>query len=200
MENEKENLYPPLPSAPPVPPQFPPNSNDYRMNEINKYLTEIQSNIEKYEKVLKKKKGIFNVLHYVNASSNGIGGILSIGGISVIALGITGIGLPIVSVDLGAAATSFVTGAALKKLVTKIKKYEKLIQNARSSYITINGILSDALIDQNINPTEFKVIQKEYQNYLKNLSNIKAKHVVNLKETNLEMKLQALENQVKKLR
>ena len=109
-------------------------------------------------------------------------------------------GLPIVSVGLGAAATSFITGAVLKQLVTKIKKYEKLIQNARSSYVTINGIMSDALIDQNVNPTEFKVIQNEYQSYLKNLSNIKAKHVVNLKETNLEMKLQALENQLRRQR
>lgn len=203
MENEKDKLYPNLPPINPTAPQlpmFPPNSNDYRMVEINKYLSEIQSNIEKYEKVLKKKKTAFNTLHYINTGSNGIGGILTAGSIAVLALGITGVGLPIVCVGLGAAGASLITGSVLKKLVTKIKKYEKLIQNGKSSYFTINGILSDALIDQNINPTEFKVIQKEYQNYLKNCQNIKSKHVVNLRETNLEMKLQSLENQLRKLR
>jgi len=201
MENEK--LYPNLPSAPPLPPpipQFPPNSNEYRMSEINKYLAEIQANTEKYEKIIKKKKTAFNVLHYINTSSNGIGGVLTAGSIAVLALGITGVGLPIVCVGLGAAGVSFITSSALKKLVTKIKKYEKLIQNGKSSYITINGILSDALIDQNINPTEFKVIQTEYQNYLKNLSNIKAKHVVNLKETNLESQMASLMSEVRRLK
>ena len=56
MENEKSNIYPILaPSAPPVP-EFPPNSNDFRTQEITKYRKEIAEHICKYESILKKKK------------------------------------------------------------------------------------------------------------------------------------------------
>ena len=200
MENsETEKIYPPLPSAPPLP-NFPPNSNAYRIQEINKYKQKIKDDIDKYENILKSKKRSFNVLHYVNTSSNGIGGILSAGSVTVLALGITGIGLPIVGVGLGAAGTSFITGSVLKKLVTKIKKYEKLLQNANSSYITINGILSDALIDENINPTEFKIIQKEYQNYSKNYANIKAKHQVKIQDVETQTQLESMMKEIQRLK
>lgn len=200
MENsETEKIYPPLPSAPPVP-QFPPNSNAYRIQEINKYKQKIKDDIDKYENILKSKKRSFNVLHYVNTASNGIGGILAAGSVTVLALGITGIGLPIVGVGLGAAGTSFITGSVLKKLVTKIKKYEKLLQNANSSYITINGILSDALIDENINPTEFKIIQKEYQNYSKNYANIKAKHQVKIQDVETQTQLESMMKEIQRLK
>ena len=46
MENEKANLYPTLPSAPPVP-EFPPNANDFRTQEINKYRKQIEEDIFK---------------------------------------------------------------------------------------------------------------------------------------------------------
>ena len=139
-------------------------------------------------------------MHYVNTASNGIGGILAAGSVTVLALGITGIGLPIVGVGLGAAGTSFITGSVLKKLVTKIKKYEKLLQNANSSYITINGILSDALIDENINPTEFKIIQKEYQNYSKNYANIKAKHQVKIQDVETQTQLESMMKEIQRLK
>ena len=200
MENsETEKIYPPLPSAPPLP-NFPPNSNAYRIQEINKYKQKIKDDIDKYENILKSKKRSFNVLHYVNTASNGIGGILAAGSVTVLALGITGIGLPIVGVGLGAAGTSFITGSVLKKLVTKIKKYEKLLQNANSSYITINGILSDALIDENINPTEFKIIQKEYQNYSKNYANIKAKHQVKIQDVETQTQLESMMKETQRLK
>lgn len=200
MENrETEKIYPPLPSAPPIP-QFPPNSNEYRIQEINKYKKEIKDDIDKYENILKSKKKAFNVLHYVNTASNGIGGVLAAGSVTVLALGITGIGLPIVGVGLGAASTSFITGTVLKKLVTKIKKYEKLLQNAKSSFLTINSVMSDCLIDENINPTEFKIILKEYENYSKNYANIKAKNRVNIPDIDMQTQLESMRKEIQRLK
>ena len=126
---ETEKLYPTLPSAPPLP-----QGNDYRMQEITKYRDTIQATIDKYENLLKKKKRAFNVLHYINSTSNGISGMLGATSIVILALGISGVGIPVVSVGLSAGVTSLITSGFLKKMVTKIKKYEKLLQNAKSSY------------------------------------------------------------------
>jgi len=201
MENEKSNLYPILPSAPPVP-EFPPNSNDFRTQEITKYRKEIEEDINKYEAILKKKKKFFNVCHYVNSTCNGIGVISSTGSITILALSMTGIGLPLVGVALGAGVTSLITNTFLKKLVTKIKKYEKLVQNAKSSYTTINCILSKALFDEDISIAEFKVISKEYENYSKNYHTIKSKFRTELstREADMKMELDAIKNHIKSLK
>ena len=194
-----EKIYPTLPSAPPVP-EYPPNSNDYRMKEISTYKNEIQQCIDKYEGILKKKKTAFNVLHYINTGSNGIAGILGISSVTILAIGITGIGLPIVCVGLGAASTSLITSTVLKKLHTKIKKYEKILQASKSSYLTINDIISDALIDQRINSTEFKVIQKEYENWTKNLTNIKSKYRVRVQDVDMQNQLECLTREIRNLK
>ena len=199
MENETEKIYPPLPSAPPLP-QYPPNSNDYRFNEIEKYKQEIKENISKYENILKTKKRAFKILHYFNISGNGIGSILGIGSVTVLTMGIPGVGLPIAGVGLGVAGAAFFTGSILKKLVTKIKKYEKLLQSAQSSYLTINDIISDSLIDGNISPTEFKIILKTFENWSKNSLNIKQKHAVKIQDMDMQTQLESLISEVKRLK
>ena len=200
MENETEKLYPPLPPTAPSIPQFPPNSNEYRLNEIRKWKQEINESLSKYENLLKTKKRAFNAIHYFNTASNGIGSILAAGSVAVLALSITGIGLPLVGMGLGFAGTSLITSAVLKKLVTKIKKYEKLIQSSKSSYLTINGIFSDALIDGNISPTEFKIIQKSYENWSKNFSNIKAKHSVKIQDVDMQTQLESIQKELQRLK
>ena len=198
--SEHEKIYPTLPSAPPVP-EYPPNSNDFRMIEINRYRNDIDQCISKYESILKSKKRLFNILHYTNTISSGLSGLTGASSVAILALGIgTGVGIPLVAIGLGTVATSLISSSIVKTLATKIKKYEKLLQSAKSSYLTISGILSTALIDEEINLTEFKVIQKEYELFSKNLSNIKSKHRVKFQDVSMQMQLQNIQEQIKQLK
>ena len=65
------------------------------------------------------------------------------GSVAILALGITGVGITIISLRWFRFCGHFFNHwyCTLKKLVTKIKKYERLIQLSKSSYLTINGIM-----------------------------------------------------------
>ena len=108
-----ENLYPKLPTAPPM------SQESFNIEMVKKYYQDITNLKEKYTEKQRKYKNAYNRL--LDAST-GASSIAMLSGISTIGTSVTIVGLPL-SVSLGAVSTvSTCVGACL--LLTS-KKYKK---------------------------------------------------------------------------
>ena len=191
------SIYPPLP---PSAPSLDKNPNQFRLKELEEKRKDLFQEIEKYEKVLKKSKSIYNGLHYTNTGLSLVGGITGAGtiGTSMSGIGIV-VAIPLAGITVASSVGSFITNAFSKSVNHKVKKYEKLLICARSSYSAVAERISDALIDENISHAEYKHIMEEFKNYDKTVQNIKTKFA-NVDETNYKHDLEALKKQIKNLK
>ena len=108
-----ENLYPQLPTVPPI------SQESFNIEMVRKYYQEIANLQEKYNEKQWKYKNAYNRLLHASTGANTIG---VVSGVSTIGTAFTVVGLPI-SASLGVVSTvSICVGACL--LLTS-KKYKK---------------------------------------------------------------------------
>ena len=99
-----ENLYPKLPTAPPI------SQESFNIEMVKKYYQDIDNLKEKYTEKHRKYKNAYNRLLHV---STGASSIAMLSGITAVPTAVTVVGLPI-SVSLGAVSTvSTCVGAVL---------------------------------------------------------------------------------------
>ena len=197
-------MYPVLPEdvdgerkTPTAPPKADPGAQ-FRLNECNRIRDLVSKDIEKYTKLLKKNKIAFNVTNWSGAASTLTSSGTAIASITLLALssGAT-FGVPLVAVSLVGGVVTLIAQTVNKKLVSKVKKYDKIITLGITHYKTISEIISNALVDETITDMEFRMLRNEYDKYINGKQEIKKKHFAyDVHNYNFAAEMEALKKQI----
>ena len=153
-----ENLYPQLPTPPPI------SQESFNIEIVRKYYQDIANLKEKYNEKQRKYKNVYNRLLHASTAASTVG---VISGVSTIRTAFTVVGLPI-SASLGAVSTvSTCVGGVLlltsKKYKRKLLKYYDLLDKITSSLATFKVLISLSIDDGTvINAKEFHKLQSLY--------------------------------------
>ena len=162
-----ENLYPQLPTAPPI------SQESFNIEMVRKYYQDIANLKEKYTKKQRKYKNAYNRL--LHASTVGV-----VSSVSTIRTAFTVVGLPI-SASLGVVSTvSTCVGACLlltsKKYKKKLLKCYELLDKIMSSLATFEILISLSIDDGSvIDAKEFHKLQTLYLQLMAHVRNIDRK-------------------------
>ena len=166
-----ENIYPQLPTAPPM------SQESFNIEMVRKYYQDIANLKEKYNERLQKYKNAYNRL--LNAST-GASTLALVSGVSTIGTAVTVVGIPL-SVSLGAVSTvSTCVGACLlltsKKYKKKLLKCYELLDKITNSLATFEVLISLSTDDGSvIDAKEFHKLQTLYLQLMTHVRNIDRK-------------------------
>ena len=173
-----ENLYPQLPTAPPM------NQESFNTETIRKYYEDITGLKNKYHKKQQKYRNAYNKLLHTSTGASSVG---VISGISTIGTAFTVVGLPI-SASLGVVSTvSTCIGGILllisKKYKNKLLKSYELLDKITSSLAIFEVLISQSLNDGNdIDVKEFHKLQTLYLQLMTEVRNMDRKMKVQTEE------------------
>ena len=166
-----ENLYPQLPTAPPM------SQESFNIEMVRKYYQDIANLKEKYDEKQRKYKNAYNrLLHPATGASS----FAMLSGITAVPTAVTVVGIPI-SVSLGAVSTvSTFVGACLlltsKKYKRKLLKCYELLDKITSSLATYEVLISLSIDDGFvIDAKEFHKLQTLYLQLMTHVRNIDRK-------------------------
>ena len=166
-----ENLYPQLPTAPPM------SKESFNIEMVRKYYQDIANLKEKYTEKQRKYKNAYNRLLH---ASTGASSIAMLSGITAVPTALTVLGIPI-SVSLGAVSTaSTCIGAVLlltsKKYKKKLLKCYELLDKIATSLATYETLISLSIDDGSIiDIKEFHKLQTLYLQLMAHVRNIDRK-------------------------
>ena len=166
-----ENIYPQLPTAPPI------NQESFNIEMVKKYYQHIANLKEKYTDKQRKYKNAYNSLLH---ASTGASSIAILSGITAVPTAVTVVGIPI-SVSLGAVSTvSTGVGACLmltsKKYKRKLLKSYELLDKITTSLATFEVLISLSIDDGSvIDAKEFHKLQTLYLQLMTYVRNIDRK-------------------------
>ena len=173
-----ENLYPQLPTAPPI------SQESCNIEIVRKYYQEIANLKEKYtEKQWKYKNAYNRLLH----ASTGASSVALASGVSTIGTSVTVVGFPI-SASLAIVSTvSTCVGACLlltsKKYKNKLLKCYELLDKITTSLATFETLISLSIDDASvIDAKEFHKLQTLYLQLMTHVRNIDRKMKVQTQE------------------
>ena len=174
-----ENLYPQLPTAPPM------SQESFNIEIVRKYYQDIANLKEKYTEKQRKYKNAYNRLLHASTGASSIG---VISGVSTIGMAFTIVGLPI-SASLGVVSTvSTCVGVCLlltfKKYKKKLLKCYELLDKITSSLATFDTLISLSIDDDTvIDAKEFHKLQTLYLQLMTHVRNIDRKMKVETEES-----------------
>ena len=166
-----ENLYPQLPTAPPM------SQESFNIEMVRKYYQDIANLKEKYTEKQRKYKNAYNRLLH---ASTGASSIAMLSGITAVPTAVTVVGLPI-SVSLGAVSTvsTFIRAVLLltsKKYKKKLLKCYELLDRITTSLATYETFISLSFDDDSvIDAKEFHKLQTLYLQLMTHVRNIDRK-------------------------
>ena len=140
----------------------------FRLNEVSKCLTYLETELEKREQIFKKYKRTHSLLIKTNA----ISGTLSV----LISGSAVGTSLTVVLIPVGVSLASIggffgfvsaLTGLIAKKISPKLNKHLQTVSVCNAKLNTIKDLISKALQDNDISPEEFRLIMSEGEKYQK---------------------------------
>ena len=173
-----ENIYPQLPTAPPI------NPGSFNIEMVKKYYKDIANLKEKYTDKQRKYKNAYNRLVH---ASTGASSIAMLSGISTIGTSVTIVGIPI-SASLAIVSTvSTCVGACLlltsKKYKRKLLKSYELLDKITTSLATFEVLISLSIDDGSvIDAKEFHKLQTLYLQMMSHVRNIDRKMKVQTEE------------------
>ena len=173
-----ENLYPQLPTAPPM------SQESFNIEMVRKYYQDIVNLKEKYTEKQRKYKNAYNRLLH---ASTGASTVAMLSGITAVPTAVTVVGIPI-TVSLGAVSTaSTCVGACLlltsKKYKKKLLKCYELLDRITSSLATYETLISLSIDDGSvIDAKEFHKLQTLYLQLMTHVRNIDRKMKVQTEE------------------
>ena len=157
----KENIYPKLPSAPPIEDQ----GQGYRLQKINEIQAFLEKEVETRGSLSKKyfraSRIIDNVDTVLITISLGAGA----GGIGLLSTVIAAPAVKAIGVALFTGFLSIKGKYNVKKFTSKAEKHEKIKTIASAKLDTITSHVSKALSDNKIIDEEFKLILEELEKY-----------------------------------
>ena len=166
-----ENIYPQLPTAPPI------NQESFNIEMVKRYYQDIANLKEKYTEKQRKYKNAYNRLLH---ASTGASSIAMLSGITAVPTAVTVVGIPI-SVSLGAVSTaSTCIGAVLlltsKKYKRKLLRCYELLDKITTSLATFEVLISLSIDDGSvIDAKEFHKLQTLYLQLMTEVRNIDRK-------------------------
>ena len=163
------------PTAPPKPKPDP--SAQFRLAECIKIRDTISNDLRKYEKLMKKNKIAYNITNWSSIGTTLTSSTVGIASLSLLALssGAT-FGIPLVGAGIVGSVLVLIANVANKKLVSKIKKYDKIITLAITYNKSVSETISNALMDETITHMEYRMVRDEYEKYISAKQEIKKKH------------------------
>ena len=165
-----ENIYP---SAPRLQVS---SVQEFRLSEIRKLKTFLNSEFEDRLAYYKRYKKLVNISSKLNAGFTGVSLATGIGGISILSVtAIAGIPIAVIleSIALGSGVLSIALTFLANKLEEKAEKHERICTLASSKLNSTSDMVSKALEDSNINETEYNLIVKEHEKYLEMKKNLR---------------------------
>ena len=164
------------PSAPPLDLSNLTNVQTFRLEEIRKVRTQIESDIQKYSRCRRRYSGAYSGINYVSTGLNVINAVEAAASVGLL---VTGIGIPI-SIGLGVAAglssvMSVLLGVINTKVSKKLEKHDLISSLAIAKLTSMNLIISKALEDTQITDQEFVIIQRDFEEYKKLKHDIQSK-------------------------
>ena len=158
----KENIYPKLPTAPPIKDQ----GQGYRLQKINKIQAFLEKEVATIEALSKKYFRAAGIVDYVDTV------------LIAITLGDDAAGIGLLSTVIAAPAVIAIEGVGLftgffsiigkysvKKSTSKAEKHEKIKTIASAKLDTIASHVSKALSDNKVTNEEFRLILEELEKY-----------------------------------
>ena len=154
-------------TAPPIYPPLPEdNGATFRLIQISEIRSFLESENETRSRLRRRYKSIYNTFFYISTASGVIA--VGTGTAGMTALG-TGVGtlvtLPLGCVSIVMGAASVGASALCKILLKKVEKHERIKNTAQAKMSSINGLVSDALKNNEISHEEYQVIMREHENY-----------------------------------
>ena len=166
-----ENIYPQLPTAPPI------NQKSFNIEMVKKYYQDIVNLKEKYTEKQRKYNNAYNRLLH---ASTGASSVALVSGASTIVTSVTIVGIPI-SASLAIVSTvSTCVGACLlltsKKYKKKLLKCYELLDKITNSLATYETLISLSIDDGSvIDAKEFHKLQTLYLQLMTHVRNIDRK-------------------------
>ena len=166
-----ENIYPQLPTVPPI------NQESFNIEMVKRYYQDIANLKEKYTEKQRKYKNTYNRLLH---ASTGASSVALASGVSTIGTSVTVVGLPI-SASLAIVSTvSTCVGACLlltsKKYKKKLLKCYDLLDKITTSIATVDTLISLSIDDGSvIDAKEFHKLQTLYLQLMTHVRNIDRK-------------------------
>ena len=158
----KENLYPKLPTAPPIEDQ----GQGYRLQKINEIQAFLEKEVATREALSKK---YFRAARIVDNADTVLIAITLGGGAAGIGLLSMVISAPAVvaieGVELFTGFLSVICKYSMKKSTSKAKKHEKIKMIASAKLDTIASHVSKALSDNKVSDEDFRLILEELEKY-----------------------------------
>ena len=173
-----ENIYPQLPTAPPI------NPGSFNIEMVNKYYKDIANLKEKYTDKQRKYKNAYNRLLH---TSTGASSVALVSGASTIVTSVTIIGIPISALLAIVSTVSTCVGACLlltsKKYKRKLLKCYELLDKVTTSLVTFETLISLSIDDGSvIDAKEFHKLQTLYLQLMTHVRNIDRKMKVQTEE------------------
>ena len=166
-----ENIYPQLPTAPPM------SQESFNIEMVKRYYQDIANLKEKYDEKQRKYNNAYNRLLH---ASTGASTVALVSGASTIVTSVTIVGIPI-SASLGVVSTvSTCVGACLlltsKKYKKKLLKCYELLDKITNSLATYETLISLSIDDGSvIDAKEFHKLQTLYLQLMTHVRNIDRK-------------------------
>ena len=168
----KENLYPKLPTAPPIEDQ----GQGYRLQKINKIQAFLEKEVATREALSKK---YFKAARIVDNVDTVLIAITLGGGAEGIGLLSTVVAAPAVVVIEGVALftglLSVIGKYSVKKSTSKAEKHENIKTIASTKLHTISSHISKALNDNKVTDEEFRLILEELEKYKVMMEEVRSK-------------------------
>ena len=166
-----ENIYPQLPTAPPI------SQESFNIEMVRKYYQDIANLKEKYTEKQRKYNNAYNRLLH---ASTGASSVALVSGASTIVTSVIIVGIPI-SASLAIVSTvSTCVGACLlltsKKYKRKLLRYYELLDKVATSLATFETLISLSIDDGSvIDAKEFHKLQTLYLQLMTHVRNIDRK-------------------------
>ena len=186
--NNKNKIYPNLNPTAPQEPQT------YRLNKLSETEAYFLNEIEVREQIAKKMKRFNKITGIVDAGL--ITSTVITGGISITAF-VSGVGLPVgitlngTSLLLSLATPN--TRKSFKTFASKQKKHDVIKLLVQSKLDSIANIISQAMQDGDISPTEFHKVLQEVEKYRKIKADIRNQAKAKMKENTNKQREEILE-------
>ena len=158
----KENIYPKLPTAPPIEDQ----GQEYRLQKINEIQAFLEKEVETREALSKKYFRAAEIIDNVDTVLITITIGAGAGGISLLSTIVASPAvIAIERVALFTGPLSIIGKYSVKKNTSKAEKHEKIKTIASAKLDTISSHISKALSDNKVTDEEFRLILEELEKY-----------------------------------
>ena len=158
----KENLYPRLPTDPPIEDQ----GQGYRLQKINEIQIFLEKEVETREALSKKYFRTARIVDNVDTVLIVITLCVGAGGVALLSMVVpTPAVIVIEGVALSTGLLSMIGKYSVKKATSKAEKHEKIKTIVSAKFDTVASHISKALNDNKVTDEEFQLILEELEKY-----------------------------------